>query len=438
MSILRRLEQQYRAIVGATRPAVPEQPRPDAGERPTLQAGQIDVRDLIARYDHTKHAELADAYFAPLMNNAILRRKPFTDLRESVQILTGLSHAIEGLRLYPQVNVLDFGAGTSWSSRILASLKCRVTALDVSKNALEIGRSIHQEDPLTRDLPIDFRVFDGRSIPAESGTFDRILSFDAFHHVPDQRSMLAEFSRVLRDDGIAAFVEPGPYHSLMPSSQIEMRAFNVIENDIRVDEIWSIARACGFADIKLSFSMPRQELVPLDDFNRFIETRTVPDDVVFSRGNLEVHRNRRVFFLYKSASREADSRFIEGLNYRLQLVDVTPVDADSVRLTLVVENTGSATWLPSGFEPGNVNVGMHLKAADGTLLDNDFGRLPISRDRVVQGQKRDIVEVLRLPDAGDFNLELDLVAESIIWFEIVGGSPLTLSFRGRKYVDAAR
>lgn len=435
MSMLQRLQRAYRALVGAESAGPP---RPPPVEPPSLKEGQIDVRTLIARYNATRHAELADAYFEPLLNNLILRRKPFTNIRETVQILTAFAQVLDALRLYPQVRVLDFGAGTAWSSRYLASLGCRVTAIDVSKNALGIGRSIHEEDSLTRDLPIDFRVFDGRSIPAEDKSFDRILSFDAFHHVPDQKAMLGEFSRVLNDDGIAAFAEPGPYHSLMPSSQIEMKAFDVIENDIRMEEIWSAAQACGFADIKLSFAMPHQALVPLDDFNRFLEQRSAPDDVVFTRLNTEVHLNRRVFFLYKSAEQQADSRFIAGLNYRMELVEATPIEPDAIRLRLVVENTGGATWLPSGFEPGNVNVGVHLRSADGRMLDNDLARLSVSSEQVRPGQKVDVSGTIPRPDMPAFQLELDLVAEGIIWFEIVGGIPIKLAFRDRAYVGSAQ
>lgn len=439
MSILQRLQRSYQALIGTEEPAASPAPpvsRPPAVEPPTLKEGQINVRELIMRYDAARHAELADAYFEPRMTNIALRRKPFITTHEMVQILTAFAHVVEELRIFPRVRILDFGAGTAWSSRYLASLGCQVTAIDVSKNALQIGKSIHQEDPTTRDLPIEFRVFDGRSIPAADKSFDRILSFDAFHHVADQKAVLAEFSRVLRDDGVAAFAEPGPYHSLMPSSQMEMQAYDVIENDIRVEEIWDMAKACGFADIKLSFTMPHQTLVSLDDFNRFLEQRSAPDDVVFTHLNSQIHLNRRVFFLYKSATHEPDSRFIPGLNYRMELVEVTPVGPDTIRLALVIENTGGATWLPSGYEPGNVNVGIHLRSPDGRMLDNDFARLPVSSERVRLGQKIEVSGTIPRPDVADFQLELDLVAEGIIWFEIVGGMPMKLAFRDRAYVGS--
>lgn len=446
MSLLQRLRRSYQAFIGAEDPVSPappppqvepadRAPKPPRVELPTLKEGQVDVRDLIARYDAAKHAALADAYFAPRMNNIVLRRKPFIVAHEMVQILTAFAHVVDALRIFPQVRVLDFGAGTAWSSRYLASLGCQVTAIDVSKNALEIGRSIHREDPMTRDLPIEFSVFDGRSIPVADKSFDRVLSFDAFHHVADQKAVLAEFSRVLRDDGVVAFAEPGPFHSLTPSSQMEMQTYDVIENDIRIEEIWDMAKACGFADIKLSFAMPLQTLIPLEDFNRYLEQGSAPDDVVFSHVNSQLHVNRRVFFLYKSASNEPDSRFIAGLGYRMELLELAPEAPDSIRLRLMVENTGGATWLPSGFEPGNVNVGIHLKSTEGRMLNNDHARLSVSEKRVRLGEKVEISGTIPQPDIEDYLLEVDLVAEAVIWFELVGGQPLKLRFRKRAFVS---
>jgi ubiquinone/menaquinone biosynthesis C-methylase UbiE len=449
MSLLERIQRSWRVLIDTPRlggPLTPqpgevgvrgviEAPKPD--EPPTLQPGQIDVRSLIARYDAAHHAEIADAYFESVLNDPVLRRKPFAHFGESIQIMASMAHVLEGMHLFPQATVLDFGAGTCWSSRILASLGCRVTALDVSKNALKIGRTLHEQDPLTRDLPIDFCAFDGHTIPAQDASFDRILSFDAFHHAADQGALLREFSRVLSDDGIAGFAEPGPFHSLMPSSQMEMRSYNVIENDIRVEEIWKHAQACGFADIKLSFAMPYQELLTLEDFNRIVTAKSAPDNIVFSPGNILMHKNRRVFFLYKSASMEKDSRFAggtEGLRYAMHVREVVAEGTDTVRLVLTLENVGKSTWRPSGTGAGCVNIGVHLRAADGGMLDNDYTRLPVATDRVRPGETRDVSATLRLPERDDFIVELDLVAENVTWFELKGSTPRKLAFRDRKYV----
>ncbi len=429
MSIAQRVWRHFQSRKGPPEPTVASVPDQDRIE---IQDGQIDVRDLIARYDFAKHAQLADAYFEPLLNNPIIRRKPFAQIHEAIQIMTGFSHLIDGLRLFQQAKVLDFGAGTCWSSRILASFATQVTAVDVSRNALNIGKSIQEQDPTTRDLPIDYRVYDGKSLPAENGTFDRVLSFDAFHHVADQGAVLREFARVLADDGIAGFAEPGPHHSLTPSSQMEMKAYNVIENDIRVEEIWALARECGFADMKLSFAMPRQELVSLDDFNRIIRTKTAPSELVFSPINAAIHQNRRVFFLYKSSSLVTDSRTAESLHYELRLVDVSP-KGRAAQLTLELKNTGQTVWRPSGGEPGCVNIGVHLRSRDGQLIDNDYTRLAISDRRVLSGQELRLTVDLPLPDIASFEAELDLVSENVTWFEMFSNTPLRLSFSDGQY-----
>ena len=85
----------------------------------------------------------------------------------------------------------------------------------------------------------------------------------------------------------------------------------MVENDIRVEEIWRMAREYGFADIKLSFVMPRQELVSLHDFNRILEAQSAPNQLVFSPMNAAIHQNRRVFFLHKASSFVTDSRIAE-------------------------------------------------------------------------------------------------------------------------------
>lgn len=396
-----------------------------------VQPGQIDVRDLLARYDYAHHAKLADQYFEHLLNDPVIRRKPFAHLGEAIQIMNGFSYAMEGLRLFPAADVLDFGAGTCWSSRILSCVGCRVTALDVSANALRIGKSIQEQDLITRDLPIGYQVFDGRSIPLANESFDRIMSYDAFHHVADQRAVLSEFARVLRDDGIAAFAEPGPQHSLTASSQMEMKAYGVIENDIRVEEIWDIARDSGFTDIKMSFAMPRQELISLQEFNQILETESAPDHIVFSPINRALHANRRVFFLYKSRALDSDSRFAEGLHHRMRLIDATPIETHSVRLQLGVTNSGTNAWRPSGSGTGSVNVGVHLKTPDGRIVENDFSRLTLSGRQVAPGEQLTVTENLILPALDDFDLELDLVAENVTWFEIRGATPLTLKYRNR-------
>ena len=65
------------------------------------------------------------------------------------------------------------------------------------------------------------------------------------------------------------FSEPGENHSKMSQSQHEMRNFKVIENDIKVKEIWNTAQKNGFTDIQLSIFNALPFQVSLKEFEDF-------------------------------------------------------------------------------------------------------------------------------------------------------------------------
>ncbi|MBK6649307.1 MAG: class I SAM-dependent methyltransferase, partial [Betaproteobacteria bacterium] len=159
-----------------------------------------------------------------------------------------------GAKLEAGMRVLDFAAGSCWLSRILVQMGCLVSCCDASATALEIGKELFRKYPPVAGSysPPDFCVFDGETLPFADGAFDRVLVNDAFHHVPNMATVLAEFARVLTPDGIVAMSEPGRYHSRTEESQFEMKTFDVIENDVVLEDLWDMARGLGFADIRIS------------------------------------------------------------------------------------------------------------------------------------------------------------------------------------------
>ena len=82
--------------------------------------------------------------------------------------------------------------------------------MDVSGSGLALGRRLFESDPRTnRSLEPRFLTYDGHTFPLGDATCDRVVVYDAFHHVPNQREILAEMHRVLRPDGVVAMSEPG-------------------------------------------------------------------------------------------------------------------------------------------------------------------------------------------------------------------------------------
>jgi len=196
----------------------------------------------------------ADEYFERVPQENLGATKPFSSPEIALDLLPKLQAMLYSAKLYKGARVLDFGAGAGWLSRALATMGLHPTALDVSTTVLRTAKEI-AEQRLERKAAdrIKYLRHDGLKFAAPNGAFDRVLSFDAFHHVPDQGRILREIHRVLAEDGIASFVEPGPEHSKTQTSQEEMRNHDVIENDIVIEKIWEEAKQAGFSECNLWF-----------------------------------------------------------------------------------------------------------------------------------------------------------------------------------------
>ena len=307
----------------------------------------IRVSDLIARYSVAEHAARADAYFDRMSESSELLRKPFFGISDTQSNMHGIAEILQRLKLFPGARVLDFGSGTGWFSRILAFLEADPIALDVSAKALALGQRAFVDDPLTKGLSIEWQVFDGLTLPLQDASVDRVLCYDSFHHVPDQAKVLSEFYRVLADGGRAVFHEPGPQHSRVPVSQLEMRNHDVIENDIVVDDIWRIAETLGFTRIELALTAPLSADVDIATYMRI--TQGTPSRMDLDKVITPIvagSANLRIFSLLKGEE-VSDSRhgpFQLSGEFEMTLTDTS---TDTLTGQVRVRNTGAKSWRPS-------------------------------------------------------------------------------------------
>jgi SAM-dependent methyltransferase len=215
---------------------------------------------------------LAENYFARLTDWTYHLAKPFCSFEDTPQLLINFAVVLQGLELCQGLTVLEFGAGTCWAARMLTQLGCKVIACDVSAAALEIGRELYRRNPPAGDRPApEFLLFDGHRFDLADASVDRVICLDAFHHVPNPGEVLAELGRVLAPGGFAGFAEPGPEHSKSAQSQYEMRTAGVIENDIRIEEIWRLAQQAGFTDLKLAVFLLEPLLLRVNEFEEFLD-----------------------------------------------------------------------------------------------------------------------------------------------------------------------
>ena len=371
--------------------------------------GFIDVKELIASVDLQTHLERADAYFRDMSINSDELRKPFMG-SEAVRLVPVLGAVLSHLEFYKGIRILDFGCGTGWLSQSLALMGARVFAVDASDRALRLAKQYTLSKYPELEGCIEYVVFNGTKIAVHDGSIDRIVCMDSFHHVPNQATVLAEFSRILAKDGRVVFAEPGEHHSASAESQQAMRQFGVIENDIVLADIWPIAQRVGFDSMKVAAYAPAP-LLSLAEFEslRRPSSRTMRrlyDEVYFP-----LNSGSRLFVLGK-AEASRDSRFREGLSCKLSAT--VHQEGPILCITLVARNTGSSVWRQSGGEPGCVNAGLILHRQDGTW-DYEFQREEFLRSCLPPGEEVSFSVRVRKDAIGPHELYADLVAEHVTW-----------------------
>jgi cyclopropane fatty-acyl-phospholipid synthase-like methyltransferase len=381
----------------------------------------IDVRELMQATGLDEHVAKADAYFSTAGWQTMHARKPFADTVEAEALTRSISVLIPHLELAPGLRLLDFGAGTCWSSMIWAYLGCTVIATDVSANALRFGEERLRADPVGKDLPVSFLRFDGRRFDLPDACVDRIVGIDTLHHVLDIPGTLTELSRLLAPGGIVAFSEPGPLHSMGPQAQHEMATTGVIENDIRVAEIRTAALAAGFADMRVAWFSPHARLYSVEDFDRIAAGKVSGSDAKRMVRDIGTDMtNIRIFFLYAHGARTLTSENQTGLAANLE--GSLHYNGTHLRGTLTATNTGRATWLPSGDSRGAVNIGIQLRSKAATQTGE--ARFPLSATPIASGESVSVDIDLSL-DSSD-TIVIDLVAESVVWFASTGTAALHL------------
>ena len=390
---------------------------------PSMPVDRLGTSALLERTDSFNRA--AERYFADHVDRDFQLRKPFS-AGEFPHYLFNLGVLSFWGKLAPGDTVADFGAGSCWVSHFLNLWGCRTIAIDVSRTALELGREMFRRHPGTRwDLEPRFVVYDGRSIPLDDATCDRVIVHDSFHHVPNQALVLGELCRITRDGGIVALREPGRRHSRTEDSRREVETAGVLENDIVVEELGRKARSCGFGKASVVPISLRGVLeVDTDEFPGFVRGKGwLPRLRHAGHALLDAH-----FILLYKGSFQPTTRSNHGLKAQIELVngDRLAVAAGSrLDIPIRLRNEGEAKWLGQRHGiPGMTCVGAHLRDADDRLVDYDWCRLPLSEDLEPGGERKLSLQVIAPAVPGPHVVEIDMVAEGVTWFA-QRGSPTT-------------
>jgi ubiquinone/menaquinone biosynthesis C-methylase UbiE len=372
--------------------------------------------------------ETADGYYRSLVDPTEQMGKPFSNPLDTPDMLINLGQLLSGLQLTKSMTVLDFAAGTCWLSRYLNQMQCATISLDASKAALAIGERLFNAHPIVGQFitaPI-FLHFNGRYINLPDASVDRIVCFDAFHHIPNQREILLEMARILKPGGIAGFSEPGRTHSQTAMSQKEMAEYDVLENDLILDDVVALAYEVGFTEFMCKLGCGNE--LTLEEYVALVNRK--PSEGLQRRINDNIYStmiNKSVFFLQKGDS-QLDSRGITGLDCSIK-VDARQMRVsagDKFLIRCLVRNTGHARWLHNSLQTvGTVRIGTHLYDANDKLLNLDFGRSPLEKD--IEPNEETICDLhLRIAEPGQYRIMVDMVSEHVCWFENLGFKPVAV------------
>jgi len=112
------------------------------------------------------------------------------------EVVFGLSYAF----VYPGESVLDIGIGTGLGSILFHKAGLHVYGIDASTDMLEACRSKgFARDLLEHDLMVE-------PYPFEAASLDHAVCLGVLNFFRDLRVVFREVARILRDDGVFAFV----------------------------------------------------------------------------------------------------------------------------------------------------------------------------------------------------------------------------------------
>lgn len=399
---------------------------------------------------NTKGAE--KEYLARTGSTLWERTKPFTHpgadtLTDSAQLLHDFAAAMMILRPSPDDLILDLGAGGCWCSDLLRRLNRRSVAVDISLDMLRAGRSRpdgHAIMAVAGDL---------ENLPFQSGTFQKALCFSAIHHVPDIPAAVREVSRVLTDDGVALFSEPGLGHSTAPVSTAATRDFGVLEQDILIRDFTDACFRAGFRHVRvktLAYTIPAFDITPdqWDAWSRLAASkRPLRALRKMGRALLELFGLGKRGLLLEEALGIALVRTLRHAMEDHPIIVAAKTAGDdagtlpsrsaemvvtcggrvsrggSIAIDAKLVNLSSGRWMATSRSgAGHVTLGVQLLDREGRLLIRDYHRVALPHD-VAAGAAVAIAFACPAPDtAGAYGMKFDLVAEGVAWFETSGSA----------------
>jgi SAM-dependent methyltransferase len=366
-----------------------------------------------------------------------LPRDPFTEGLFPVCVAThdlgirrlfDLATVLMLLDCRPGDRVLDLGAGSGFSSEMLARFGYRVAAVDPDLDALRNNRRRQTFDSSRIEGKVYVAVGIAERLPFADRSFDGAVGLNVLHHVPDLAGAISEIARVLRPGARFVGCEPGLDHLEDAESVRAVRESGENDRPFDVIQFLEIATALGFSRALLPATLHTAlRLVPLEEIDMF-RTGWHPRDTLTNEGVVqELHRKHAYAMLVRDGAAVPTSRKPGKLRSELEVSRLAGplAPGQTGTVTAVVTNIGDTVWLAAPSPLGGfVTVGCKLTTPSGRLVSDTIGRTFLPADVAPDGKVSLEIQLPIPADVkpGEYALVVDLVNELVCWFSDLPGN----------------
>lgn len=157
------------------------------------------------------------------------------DLRNQYGNQVSNIHFLEATNLLsPQDSILEIGCGCGGLLSYLRDRGFNAIGLEKNREKVERGRELYGK------LPID--LVETEVLPFPDASFDRVLSFDVFEHIPDSVNHLREVARVLKPNGYYLLQTPNRITNVVFET-IRWKSFTSWRSDhCSLHDYWGLIR----------------------------------------------------------------------------------------------------------------------------------------------------------------------------------------------------